>query len=202
MKKVYYADKVIIFTSDYQTSEGKTLFDRTGEVPGIERILKALDDSRRLTLWSPDANRVFDGFCALFTPVEAAGGAVFCDDKVLMIKRRGFWDLPKGHLEPDETLRECALREVSEECGLASSCIDVGTEIARTLHFYWYEPAARWEMKRTTWYKMRYNGAPACVEPQRDEDITSVEWMTLPQATRATSASYMTIQDVIAQIKD
>lgn len=202
MKRVYYADKVIVFTSDYQTSEGKTLFDPAGELPGVERILKALDDTRQLTIWSPDSEKLFDAFCTLFTHVEAAGGAVFSDEKLLMIRRRGFWDLPKGHLENGETLRECAVREVSEECGLDAACLDITGEIARTLHFYWHEPTERWEMKRTTWYKMRYNGDPLRVEPQSEEEITAVEWMTLPQATRATAGSYMTIRDVVAAIND
>ncbi|MDR2890296.1 MAG: NUDIX domain-containing protein, partial [Alistipes sp.] len=177
MKRVYYADKVIFFSPDFQTSEGKVLFDPAGEVPTIERVLKALDDTHRLTVWSPDAEALFEGFCARFTPVEAAGGVVFCGDgasdgsrtsgeRVLMIRRRGFWDLPKGHREEGESLPECAAREVSEESGLAEASLEVGAEIADTLHFYWYERAARWEMKRTTWYAMRYGGDPADVAPQ------------------------------------
>ena len=32
--------------------------------------------------------------------------------------RRGKWDLPKGKLDPGETLEACALREVREETGV------------------------------------------------------------------------------------
>lgn len=201
MKRVYYADKVIFFSSDYQTSEGKVLFNPTGEVPQIERVLKALDDTHRLTVWSPDADSVFEAFAGRFTPVEAAGGAVVCGERVLMIKRRGFWDLPKGHLEKGETLRECAAREVAEECGIDRSLIEVGDEIVRTLHFYWYEPKSRWEIKRTAWYLMSYDGDPRDVTPQAEEDITAVEWMTLSEATRAAAGSYMTIQEVIRKME-
>ncbi|MFM8758223.1 MAG: NUDIX domain-containing protein, partial [Methylophilaceae bacterium] len=43
----------------------------------------------------------------------AAGGLVENElGQVLMIFRRGKWDLPKGKLDPNESIDECALREV------------------------------------------------------------------------------------------
>jgi len=51
--------------------------------------------------------------------IKAAGGIVFSEDKeLLLIKRHGLWDLPKGKLEKGEDVRLAALREVHEECGL------------------------------------------------------------------------------------
>ncbi len=38
--------------------------------------------------------------------------------EVLFMFRRGKWDLPKGKLDPGETLEACALREVEEETGV------------------------------------------------------------------------------------
>jgi 8-oxo-dGTP pyrophosphatase MutT (NUDIX family) len=38
--------------------------------------------------------------------------------ELLMIYRRGKWDLPKGKLDEGETIPQCALREVMEETGL------------------------------------------------------------------------------------
>lgn len=56
--------------------------------------------------------------------VRAAGGVVSrLDGKsgrkfaVVHRSRHDDWSLPKGKLEPDESLEECALREVSEETG-------------------------------------------------------------------------------------
>ena len=57
--------------------------------------------------------------------IEAAGGAVWRRTssgnlKVLIVHRPRYddWSLPKGKLDPDETHRDAALREVEEETGL------------------------------------------------------------------------------------
>jgi len=54
------------------------------------------------------------------TQVRAAGGVVMRDGRVAVIHRPRYddWSLPKGKLEPGETLEAAALREVEEETGL------------------------------------------------------------------------------------
>lgn len=39
-------------------------------------------------------------------------------DSFLLMKHADRWDLPKGHVDPGETLVECALRELEEETGI------------------------------------------------------------------------------------
>ena len=50
----------------------------------------------------------------------SAGGVVLNDEGMIcVVNQRGkTWSLPKGHLEEGETLREAALREITEETGL------------------------------------------------------------------------------------
>lgn len=64
-------------------------------------------------------------FVGLVTMIEAAGGVVWRRSskgtlKVLLVHRPRYddWSLPKGKLEPGESHRQAALREVEEETGL------------------------------------------------------------------------------------
>jgi 8-oxo-dGTP pyrophosphatase MutT (NUDIX family) len=52
--------------------------------------------------------------------VEAAGGVVVRDGKVLLVHRPRYddWTLPKGKLDARESFQDAALREVEEETGL------------------------------------------------------------------------------------
>ncbi len=134
------------------------------------------------------------------TIIGAAGGAVVSSGgRVLMMLRRGVWDLPKGHVEAGETLRECAAREVCEECGLEPSQLTVGEELARTVHSY-VSVAGRPEEKHTTWFRMTYGGDPARVVPQTEEDITVLEWLTPGEARRRAATSFETIREVIEKL--
>jgi len=56
-------------------------------------------------------------------PKAAASTAVFRGDRVLIVERgkgaaAGTWSLPGGHIEPGETARTAAAREVREETGI------------------------------------------------------------------------------------
>ena len=63
-------------------------------------------------------------------PRAAASAAIFRQDSVLLVERgkppvSGLWSLPGGHIEPGETAREAAVREVAEETGVAVEIIGV-----------------------------------------------------------------------------
>jgi 8-oxo-dGTP pyrophosphatase MutT (NUDIX family) len=105
------------------------------------------------------------------------------------------WDLPKGHRETGETLRECAAREVCEECGLDPALLTVGGEIAKTAHMS--KPD---EEKHTTWFRMTYTGDPSGAKPQTEEDITALEWLSPDRARRLAATSYDTIRQVIDKL--
>ena len=56
-------------------------------------------------------------------PAVIVGGVLEKDNKYLLVqeakeKCRGKWNLPAGHLDPNETILEAAKREIKEESGL------------------------------------------------------------------------------------
>ncbi len=51
--------------------------------------------------------------------ISAGGVVVNRRGRVLVVNQRGnSWSLPKGHLDPGETLLEAAIREIHEESGI------------------------------------------------------------------------------------
>jgi 8-oxo-dGTP pyrophosphatase MutT (NUDIX family) len=73
---------------------------------------------------------------SIVTVIEAAGGVVWRRDddgrmRVLLVHRPRYddWSLPKGKLDPGETHRQAALREVEEETGVRGT---LGPELEAT----------------------------------------------------------------------
>ncbi len=112
--------------------------------------------------------------------VNAGGGVVFrlsnYHPEVLLIHRRGVWDLPKGHLDPGESIEHCAAREVAEETGIGFPMI-IG-DLGETIHYY--EANGQQIEKHTYWYAMIT--ADEQVAPQAEEQIREVGWIPLEEA--------------------
>lgn len=113
-------------------------------------------------------------------PIAAAGGYVVREGKtgieVLMIFRKGVWDLPKGKLDPGESIEECALREVREEVGIRA--LTLGASLGETVHGY--ERKGAYWVKTTHWYAM--TTPEVSFKPQEAEQIEAVVWMPWAEA--------------------
>ncbi len=132
-----------------------------------------------------------------FKVIKAAGGVVFNEHgELLLIKRLGLWDLPKGKLEEGEDQRLAALREVHEECGL--NFLGILKKMANTYHVYFLK--GRWILKRTAWYKMIAWG-DISVQPQVEEDITEVRWVDKSFLEDPAFETYDSLRDLIATIE-
>lgn len=60
--------------------------------------------------------------------IRACGVLVLRDEperSFLLMKHARRWDLPKGHIDDDETDEECALRELREETGIKAKEIEL-----------------------------------------------------------------------------
>lgn len=121
----------------------------------------------------------------MIKPVIAAGGVVYRyqasgeEPEVLLIHRNGYWDIPKGKLEKEESIPMCAVREVAEETGSEIPAIvsDLGTT------YHEYKEKRKVIGKTTYWYSMIFLREQQ-LSPQIKEGIQSLEWVELPVAIK------------------
>ncbi|HJV18463.1 MAG TPA: NUDIX domain-containing protein [Sediminibacterium sp.] len=127
--------------------------------------------------------------------IIAAGGLVFNENnELLMILRRGYWDLPKGKLDKGETVESCAIREVQEETGLKN--IVLGKFITITLHEYFDTYLDEDVVKESHWYHMKVQG-PQELIPQTEEDIMMIKWVKRESLPEYLNNTYPNIIEVI-----
>ena len=132
-------------------------------------------------------------FYKKFTIVQAAGGLVLNEKKqILMIFRRGKWDLPKGKLDKGETLEECAVREVEEETGLR----EIQLVSPLLISYHTYHEGTKFVLKESHWYNMKVSGDQKLV-PQTEEDIHEIKWVTVKEAARLFPECFPSVIDVI-----
>lgn len=142
--------------------------------------------------------------------VRAAGGIVFAPDgTMLLILRNGRWDLPKGKVEPGETLRDAALREVHEETGILPSPLNnYPFSPIKTYHLFrapkiWFKgpnpPPHKWHLKQTSWFPM--TAQKQDIIPQQEEGITAGCWVSPDEWHRRLSQSYGTLKTLAEQWK-
>lgn len=134
-----------------------------------------LIDSKEIQIVCGEVEERFNQLFRNFQRIEAAGGLVINDGKVLMIKRFGFWDLPKGKREEGEEEALCAVREVQEECGVTDD-LTIIKELEPTFHIYEYKGVS--VLKKTHWFHMETTFTKELI-PQLEEDITECSWIYL-----------------------
>ncbi len=127
--------------------------------------------------------------------LEAGGGVLYrtlnTDVQILLIKRNGVWDLPKGKKEKGESIQICAEREVSEEVGIES--LHTKGYLCDTYHEY-LQDEIRFG-KTTSWYAMKPATDDYNLTPQTKEGITELKWLDVNSAYKR--VGYDNLRDVI-----
>jgi len=133
-------------------------------------------------------------FLKKFVLVKAAGGLVRNEkNELLVMFRRNKWDLPKGKLDPGESLEECALREVKEETGIQK--LQLIKPLVVTYHTY--DESGKHILKETHWFAMKTKSNERLV-PQTGEDITEVRWAHTDEIPKLLKNSFASMHDVTA----
>ena len=143
--------------------------------------------------YHPDLEELKKALYKKFTIVVAAGGLVQNEKKeILLIFRRGKWDLPKGKLDKGENLEACAVREVEEETGLQK----VKLLSPLTITYHTYHEGARFILKESHWYRMKVSGVQKLV-PQLEEAITEIKWVNPIDLEKYMKNAYPSVVDVL-----
>jgi ADP-ribose pyrophosphatase YjhB (NUDIX family) len=131
--------------------------------------------------------------------IIAAGGLVTNEkNELLMMFRRGKWDLPKGKLDEGETLETAAIREVREETGIKN--LELGNLIGVTNHEYFEKRLNQNVIKETHWYAMRSSKTEKIV-PQTEEDIEKIIWADEAELEECLKNTYPNIREIIGKFK-
>ena len=132
-------------------------------------------------------------FYKKFTIIQAAGGLVINEKKeILMIFRRGKWDLPKGKLDKGEKLEDCAVREVEEETGLQK----IKLLSPLTITYHTYHEGTKFILKESHWYNMKVSGEQN-LAPQTDEGIAEIKWVTAKESEKLFPNCFPSVIDVL-----
>lgn len=125
--------------------------------------------------------------------IEAAGGYVVNPaGEILLIFRRGKWDLPKGKLDEGENPQEAAIREVEEECGVQK--LTITKKLIDTYHCY--QQNNLFILKKTHWFVMTTNFKGKLI-PQSEEGINKAEWRNPELLANIQNNTYPSIQEVL-----
>jgi len=147
--------------------------------------------------YHPDLETLKKAFWKKFTVIKAAGGLVQNEKhEILFMFRRGKWDLPKGKLDPGETLETCAVREVREETGLEK--VTLKKPLITTYHTY--HESGKHILKESYWYTMLARGTDNLV-PQTEEDIQEVKWVPEKKLNEMMGNTFPSIKDVIEKFE-
>lgn len=201
MLKIYFPKKVVIIKNenpiDLDDSDSIVFGNWNKElIRNFNEILEGITESEIYIIHN-DIEEVLDSFKKEFSVIQAAGGAVINPgSEVLLIFRRGKWDLPKGKLDEGETLEICAVREVEEETGLNHVIME--NQLATTYHIYSEKGVEI--LKETYWYKMAIQQKQELI-PQVEEDIQECRWVPIEQLSSYEENMQPSVKDVISLLK-
>jgi 8-oxo-dGTP pyrophosphatase MutT (NUDIX family) len=132
--------------------------------------------------------------------VDTGAAAVGAGPQAAIIARvnragRLEWCLPKGHVEPGETLAETAVREIAEETGIRGEVVDSLGAID-----YWFFADGRRVHKTVHLFLLEAVGGAIGVGDDPDEEAVEAAWVPLTElAERLTFSNERRVARAVAQ---
>ena len=189
MYKVFINERpIILIDSSYEESDLNILHYKNIT---ISEIIHKLKDGKYkgFILLCEDLEESWIDFKSNFTLIIAAGGLVLNSRKeFLFIFRGDKWDLPKGRIEKGEQIKETALREVEEECGISK--LTLNKFLITTYHFFYHNNQNK--LKETHWYEMETKSDEILI-PQLEEGISIAVFKNKKDTIKALENSYKNI---------
>lgn len=195
MYKVFIENRSIIFTDKKLNDVNIHLINAESIdqiYPELLLIFTQISVKEQVVVYSVRIESEFKRLFENFKKITAGGGIVKRKNQILFIKRNGFWDIPKGMIESNETIKEGSIREIEEECGIKQ--IEINGLINITYHTYTY--LGKLTLKKTYWYAFDYFGDEK-VFPQAEEGITEVKWFDIDKLNEILDNTYCSIVEVI-----
>jgi 8-oxo-dGTP pyrophosphatase MutT (NUDIX family) len=196
MYKVHFENRFIMISAEPDRIQKYGIFHKfyaTSELYSLISEFQADSSIPSINIYGTNIKHIWKIFRIYFTEVGAAGGLVrHASGKYLFIEKKGKLDLPKGHIEPGEEPETCALREVSEECGISGHSIVKPLE--PSYHTYSWEGISY--LKKTSWFLMTYNGIMV-TKPELSEGITKVEWLSPDEISKIRKSAWLSLMDLI-----
>ena len=202
MYKVFFNERRVFLTDNFEKHFNIKygLFYKYQNQEELEDLLDFYRNLRKIdTLYiiHDDIEELRNYFRECYFNINAAGGLV--KDKqgrILVIKRRNRWDLPKGKVDKEENFEQTAIREVTEECGISD--IEIVQPLLSTYHTYKIDKKP--VLKKTLWFEMIYTGTSK-PEPQLKEHITEVKWFDKSEIGEVIKNTYPSILDVFRYVR-
>lgn len=193
MYKIFVGDKPIILTTvvEQETNFKNYLLNTVN----IGKVIKELNTTKleEVRLIHKNGEKLLKKFLKKLPNVVAGGGKVYnSNNDILFIYRNDKWDLPKGKIEGNESIEKTAIREVTEETGVA------GLEITKPLEttYHIFKRNGNHKIKVTYWFEMK-TSFEGNLYAQEEEGITKVEWLNQEQVFDALTNSYANIKGLI-----
>ncbi|MFZ9694951.1 MAG: NUDIX hydrolase [Chitinophagaceae bacterium] len=199
--KIYYGERVIFLCDEIDevvqpfVHHDDAVFLDELNTHTLNTLLHELRQPsvREIVFFHPNLEELKEKVFKKFHVVRAGGGVVQNGkNEILLIFRRGKWDLPKGKLDDGETIERCAVREVLEETGLTSA------KLSRPLCTTWhiYQEGSSFILKQTDWFRMKVVGSPELI-PQQEEEITDITWAPTNDLEKYQENTFPSVKEVL-----